>query len=140
MKIVKSTKGKYPNTSCKDAVVPPRYPVPKCPCGRLCEISQSKHPATAGRAFYMCSDSRVSFLVYFLYISVETLLLTHDSCFHYAFDRNIVRATFSNGLMGLRYMMTIFYHQILEFYWGHGRLRHGHVLCALLHLHRRYGN
>ena len=67
MKLVKTTKGKYPDTSCKDVVVPPRYPVPKCPCGKPCEISQSKHPATAGRVFYMCSDSHVSFLIYLSY-------------------------------------------------------------------------
>ena len=65
MKMVETTKGKYPNVSCKDAPVPPRYPVPNRPCGKPCAISQSKHAATAGRAFYMCSDSRVSFLMYF---------------------------------------------------------------------------
>ena len=65
MEFVETTKGKYPNVLCKDAPVPPRYPVPICPCDRVCEISQSMQPATAGRAFYMCSDRRVSYLTYF---------------------------------------------------------------------------
>ncbi|CAM0876291.1 unnamed protein product [Alopecurus aequalis] len=65
MKFVETTKGKYPNVTCKDAPVPPRYPVPTCPCDRLCEISQSMHPATAGRAFYMCSDTRQYCTCYF---------------------------------------------------------------------------
>jgi hypothetical protein len=30
IKFVETTKGKYPNVSCKDAPVLPRYPVPKC--------------------------------------------------------------------------------------------------------------
>ncbi|CAM0874902.1 unnamed protein product [Alopecurus aequalis] len=65
MKFVETTKGKYPNVTCKDAPVPPRYPVPTCPCDRLCEISQSMHPAMEGRVFYMCSDRRQYCTCYF---------------------------------------------------------------------------
>jgi hypothetical protein len=63
MKFVETTKGKYPDVSCKDAPVPPRYPVPKCCCGKPCGITQSKHKATAGRAYYCCRDQRVGALI-----------------------------------------------------------------------------
>lgn len=83
MKIVERTKGKYPNVSCKDAPVPPMYPVPNCPCGKACQISQSMHAATAGRAFYMCSDTRVSILIsafsnyeFDMYLYLMSYLLT----------------------------------------------------------------
>lgn len=83
MKIVERTKGKYPNVSCKDAPVPPMYPVPNCPCGKACQISQSMHAATAGRAFYMCSDRRVSILIslfsnyeFDMYLYLMSYLLT----------------------------------------------------------------
>lgn len=63
MKFAESTKGKYPNMSSKDAPVLPRYPVPNCCCGKTCHIQQSNYHTTAGRAFYRCPDTRVSFIV-----------------------------------------------------------------------------
>lgn len=60
MKFAKMTKGKYPNVSCKDAPMPPRYPVPECCCRKPCYITESMHPATGGRAYYVCSNDRVS--------------------------------------------------------------------------------
>jgi hypothetical protein len=40
----------------------PRYPIPNCCCGKPCAIMQSRHSATAGRAYYCCKDPRVSYL------------------------------------------------------------------------------
>uniref|UniRef100_K3XPM4 GRF-type domain-containing protein n=1 Tax=Setaria italica TaxID=4555 RepID=K3XPM4_SETIT len=34
--------------------VPPALPVPLCRCGVQAEVKQSRHPKTAGRAFYVC--------------------------------------------------------------------------------------
>ncbi|RCV39268.1 hypothetical protein SETIT_8G209700v2 [Setaria italica] len=34
--------------------VPPALPVPLCRCGAQAEVKQSRHPKTAGRAFYVC--------------------------------------------------------------------------------------
>ncbi|RCV35804.1 hypothetical protein SETIT_7G269600v2 [Setaria italica] len=34
--------------------VPPDFPVPLCRCGVQAEVKQSRHPKTAGRAFYVC--------------------------------------------------------------------------------------
>nr|TKW01926.1 hypothetical protein SEVIR_8G210200v2 [Setaria viridis] len=33
--------------------VPPALPVPLCRCGAQAEVKQSRHPKTAGRAFYL---------------------------------------------------------------------------------------
>lgn len=50
----------YYDESCKDAPVPPEYPVPMCDCGRPAGVRQSKHEDTAARAYYCCLDYRVS--------------------------------------------------------------------------------
>ncbi|RCV18505.1 hypothetical protein SETIT_3G306300v2 [Setaria italica] len=43
----------YVSKSDADAPVPPAVPVPDCSCGVLAEVKQSRHPKTAGRAFYV---------------------------------------------------------------------------------------
>ncbi|KAG2579025.1 hypothetical protein PVAP13_6NG142303 [Panicum virgatum] len=47
----------YPSECDEDAPVPLALPVPFCrcePCNQLAEVKQSRHPNTAGRAFYIC--------------------------------------------------------------------------------------
>ncbi|KAG2598158.1 hypothetical protein PVAP13_5KG218898 [Panicum virgatum] len=49
--------GQYPSECDEDAPVPPALPVPFCRCepdNQLAEVKQSRHPKTAGRAFYIC--------------------------------------------------------------------------------------
>ncbi|KAG2601428.1 hypothetical protein PVAP13_5KG590707 [Panicum virgatum] len=49
--------GQYPSECDEDAPVPPTLPVPFCRCepgNQLAEVKQSRHPKTAGRAFYIC--------------------------------------------------------------------------------------
>jgi hypothetical protein len=59
----------YRDVSCKDAPVPPTFPVPNSDCGKATHVTQSMHPDTAARAYYSCPDYRVStfhgfFLIY----------------------------------------------------------------------------
>ena len=60
---------KYPDVSCKDAPVPPVLPVSTCDCGKRAVVLQSLHEDTAGRAYYLCTDYRVS--VFLLWVRVE---------------------------------------------------------------------
>ncbi|KAG2604674.1 hypothetical protein PVAP13_4NG125265 [Panicum virgatum] len=49
--------GQYPSECDEDAPVPHALPVPFCRCepgNQLAEVKQSRHPKTAGRAFYIC--------------------------------------------------------------------------------------
>lgn len=49
--------GQYPSECDEDAPVPPALPVPFCRCepgNQLAVVKQSRHPKTAGRAFYIC--------------------------------------------------------------------------------------
>src|SRR6185437_5691491 len=49
--------GQYPSECDEDAPVPHALPVPFCLCepgNQLAEVKQSRHPKTAGRAFYKC--------------------------------------------------------------------------------------
>ncbi|KAG2565784.1 uncharacterized protein LOC120681073 [Panicum virgatum] len=49
--------GQYPSESDEDAPVPPALPVPFCRCEpgyQVAVVKQSRHPKTAGRAFYIC--------------------------------------------------------------------------------------
>ncbi|KAG2589514.1 hypothetical protein PVAP13_5NG360562 [Panicum virgatum] len=49
--------GQYTSECDEDAPVPPALPVPFCRCelgNQLAEVKQSRHPKTAGRAFYIC--------------------------------------------------------------------------------------
>ena len=49
--------GQYPSECDEDAPVPPALLVPFCRCepgNQLAEVKQSRHPKTAGRAFYIC--------------------------------------------------------------------------------------
>ena len=49
--------GQYPSESDEDAPVPPALPVPfyRCePGNQLAVVKKSRHPKTAGRAFYIC--------------------------------------------------------------------------------------
>ena len=50
----------YPDVSCEDAPVPPPLPVPNCEFGKPAKVTQSMHPDTAARAYYLCGDYRVS--------------------------------------------------------------------------------
>lgn len=52
----------YPNECMADAPVLSALPIPKCDCGRDAEVKQSRHEEIAARAFYTCSDRRVSFV------------------------------------------------------------------------------
>ncbi|KAG2660582.1 hypothetical protein PVAP13_1KG451905 [Panicum virgatum] len=49
--------GQYPSECDEDAPVPPALPVLFCRCepgNQLAIVKQSRHPKTAGRAFYIC--------------------------------------------------------------------------------------
>ena len=49
--------GQYPSECDEDAPVPPALPVAFCRCepgNQLAVAKQSRHPKTAGRAFYVC--------------------------------------------------------------------------------------
>ena len=46
--------GQYPSEEDADAPVPPALAVPDCRCGSPAEVQQSRHPNTAGRAYYVC--------------------------------------------------------------------------------------
>ncbi|KAG2630405.1 hypothetical protein PVAP13_3KG487101 [Panicum virgatum] len=49
--------GQYPSECDEDDLVPHALPVPFCRCepgNQLAEVKQSRHPKTAGRAFYIC--------------------------------------------------------------------------------------
>jgi hypothetical protein len=48
------------SVTSKDAPVPPALPVPNCHCGKPAHVKQSRAEDTAARAFYRCSDTRVS--------------------------------------------------------------------------------
>jgi hypothetical protein len=50
----------YPDTSSKDAHIPPDLHVPNCDCGRLADVFQSRHADTAAHCFYTCSRFNVS--------------------------------------------------------------------------------
>ena len=58
----------YPDVSCKDAPVAPPLPVPNCECGKPAKVTQSMHPDTAARAYYLCGDYRVSRICIFCLI------------------------------------------------------------------------
>ncbi|RCV17436.1 hypothetical protein SETIT_3G219500v2 [Setaria italica] len=45
---------RYVGESNAAGPVPPALPVPLCRCGVEAEVKQSRHPKTAGRAFYVC--------------------------------------------------------------------------------------
>ena len=60
----------YPDTSSKDAPVPPDLPVPNYDFGHPADVFQSKHPDTAARYFYTCSRFNVSdsFRMFFFHL------------------------------------------------------------------------
>ncbi|KAF8666090.1 hypothetical protein HU200_053800 [Digitaria exilis] len=45
--------GQYPSVEDAHGPVPPALPVPNCCCGVPAEVKQSRHPKTAGRAYYI---------------------------------------------------------------------------------------
>jgi hypothetical protein len=52
----RSSSGVISDVSSKDAPIPPELLVPKCDCGRLAWVYQSKHPDTVARCFYLCGS------------------------------------------------------------------------------------
>ncbi|KAF8652050.1 hypothetical protein HU200_062994 [Digitaria exilis] len=46
--------GQYPSVEDAHGPVPPVLPIPDCCCGVPAEVKQSRHPKTAGRAYYIC--------------------------------------------------------------------------------------
>ncbi|KAF8664877.1 hypothetical protein HU200_054190 [Digitaria exilis] len=46
--------GQYPSVKDAHGPVPPALPVPNCCCSVPAEVKQSRHPKTAGRAYYIC--------------------------------------------------------------------------------------
>ena len=66
-----------PDTSSKDAPIPPDLPVRHCDYGFTADVFQSRHPDTAARCFYTCSHFNVSnyFHYLFFFICVSRLLI-----------------------------------------------------------------
>jgi hypothetical protein len=53
-------RNEYANTSCPDAPVPPRFPIPRCDHHEEAHVKQSRHLSMAAHAYYCCTYKSVS--------------------------------------------------------------------------------